>query len=128
MRLLMQFLAVAALAGSWHLSVPAAHAQNAPSSPDLPAPAANIPDQKIKAVAAAVERVASLREDYEQRMATTSVPAEQERISAEASDALTKAVTDQGLSVEEYASILVTAQNDSEVRGKILQRIRPSTR
>lgn len=37
-----------------------------------------------------------------------------------------EAVTDQGLSVEEYTSILVVAQNDAEVREKILQRIRPS--
>ena len=37
-----------------------------------------------------------------------------------------KAVTDQGLSVQEYTSILVVAQNDPEVREKIVQRIRPS--
>ena len=45
---------------------------------------------------------------------------------AEANDALEKAVTDQGLSVEEYSSILEVAKNDPEVRGKIIQRIRPS--
>jgi hypothetical protein len=37
-----------------------------------------------------------------------------------------KAVTDQGLSVEEYTSIMVVAQNDPMVRQKILQRLKPS--
>ena len=36
-----------------------------------------------------------------------------------------KAVTDQGLSVEEYNSILVVAQNNPEVRKKIVERMRP---
>jgi hypothetical protein len=42
-----------------------------------------------------------------------------------AKSTMAKAVTDQGLSVEEYNSILVMAQNNPEVRGKILQRMRP---
>ena len=44
------------------------------------------------------------------------------------SNALAKAVTDQGLFLEEYDSILEVAQNDPEVRGKIRQRIRPSAK
>ena len=44
----------------------------------------------------------------------------------EAVHALAKAVTDQGLSVEEYDPILEVAQNDPGVREKIRQRIRPS--
>jgi len=35
-------------------------------------------------------------------------------------------IGDQGLSVEEYESILEVAQNDPDVREKIRQRIRPS--
>ena len=41
----------------------------------------------------------------------------------EANSALQKAVTDQGLSVEEYNSILEVAQNDPGVRAKIRQRM-----
>jgi hypothetical protein len=39
-----------------------------------------------------------------------------------------KAVTDQGLSVEEYTSIVAMAQSDPEVREKIVQRIRASAK
>ena len=49
-----------------------------------------------------------------------------ERTAFEAINALSNAVTDQGLSLKEYDSILEVAQNDPEVREKIRQRIRPS--
>ena len=39
---------------------------------------------------------------------------------------LAKAVTEQGLSVEEYTTILEVAQNDPDVLEKLKQRIRPS--
>jgi hypothetical protein len=38
---------------------------------------------------------------------------------------LKKAVEDQGLTIEEYNSIIVVAQNDPDVRNKILQRMHP---
>src|SRR6516162_4734135 len=50
-------------------------------------------------------------------------PADKERIVNEANSALVKAVIDQGLSVEEYNSILEVAQNDPGVRAKIRQRM-----
>jgi hypothetical protein len=42
---------------------------------------------------------------------------------AEAFSAFQKAVTDQGLSLDEYISILEVAQNDPEVGDKIRQRL-----
>ena len=53
----------------------------------------------------------TLTQDYQQRI-TAAAPADKERIVNEANSALVKAVTDQGLSVEEYNSILEVAQND----------------
>jgi len=81
-------------------------------------------DQKLNA--AALERVANLQKDYRQRVAEANAPAEKERIVAEANNELTKAVTEHGLLVEEYALILDVARDHPEIRGKILQRIRPS--
>jgi len=90
-----------------------------PGATDQPS---NIPDQKLDAAAAAVQRVTSVKKDYQQRI-TTAAPADKERIVNEANSALVKAVTDQGLSVEEYNSILEVAQNDPGVRAKIRQRM-----
>jgi Domain of unknown function (DUF4168) len=128
MGILMRSLSAAVLMAGWHLSIPIANAQGAQSeapSPGPSTPAPNITEQKLDAAAAAIQRVASVKKTYEQRLAQAP-QAEKQQIVSEANDALEKAVTDQGLSVEEYSSILEVAQNDPEVRGKILQRIRPS--
>jgi predicted ATPase with chaperone activity len=112
---------------AWCSSVPNANAQRAPGEVPSSSPsssAANITEQKLDAAAAALERVIGLQKTYEQRLAQ-SEQADKGRIVAEANDQLTKAVADQGLSVEEYSSILEVAQNDPDVRGKLLQRIHP---
>ena len=89
--------------------VPPANAQVQSPSPGLSEQAPNISDQKLDAAAAAIKRVASLKQDYQQRIAA-AVPSDKERIANEAINALAKAITDQGLSVEEYDSILEVAQ------------------
>jgi hypothetical protein len=124
MRILMWPAAVLII-GTGLMPLAAANAQVQPPSPGLSEQTPNISDQKLDAAAAAIEQVASLKQDYQQRIAAAA-PADRERIASEAMDALAKAVTDQGLSVEEYDSILEVAQNDPDVREKIRQRIRPS--
>jgi hypothetical protein len=99
-------------------------AQSPPPGPSTSAP--DLSDQKLSAAAAALERVVGLQNDYRQRIAEAEAPADKERLVAEANSELAKAVTEQGLSVEEYSSILDVARDDPEIRGKILQHIRPS--
>jgi Domain of unknown function (DUF4168) len=124
-QLLMRTLTAAALAST--VPVSAASAQTEPSSPGPTEKAPDISDQKLDAAAAALERMVSLRESYEQRL--KAAPAsDKERIANEAKDAFVKAISEQGLSVDEYNSILVVAQNDPQIRSKILQRLRPPTR
>lgn len=48
---------------------------------------------------------------------------DQPRIANEAGNALQKAVTEQGLSVEEYTTIVEMAQNDPQVRQRIIERM-----
>jgi hypothetical protein len=120
-------LAAAALAAACIFSVPAigAQAQSQAPMPDTSAQPQDIPDQKLDAAVAAMQQVASLRESYQQRL-ETAPPSDKARLADEANTALEKAVTDKGLSVEEYSGILAMAQIDPKVRGKILQRIRPA--
>jgi predicted TIM-barrel fold metal-dependent hydrolase len=125
MRVLMRSTAASLLIAAGFVFVLAANAQVQLSSPGLSESAPNIPDQKLDAAAAAIERVASLKQDYQQRIAVAA-PADKERMLNEAVNAVAKAVADQGLSVEEYVSFLVVAQNDPDVREKMRQRIRPS--
>ena len=126
MRLSIPSVAAAALIAAAQLCVPA-NAQNpSPSpAPEQSAPAPNLSDQKLDAAAAALGQVASLLRDYQQRLLAATEPADKQRIAQEGNGALKKAVEDQGLTIEEYSSIIVVAQNDPEVRNKILQRMHP---
>jgi predicted TIM-barrel fold metal-dependent hydrolase len=133
MQILRRSMAAVLLIAGGLLGIPAANAQAQSPTPGAQSPApgasdksANIPDQKLDAAAAAIEKVAVLKQDYQQRIAAAA-PADKERVLNEAVGALKKAVNDQGLSVEEYDSILEVAQNDPDVREKIRQRIRTST-
>ena len=137
-RLLRSF-AAAALSVSALLLMPAANAQMNPpqarpqaQSPQTPLPqtqlpqtkppAAPISDDKLNAAAAAIGQVATIRQGYENKIAAAPA-SDKQRLAKEANDALTKAVTDQGLSIEEYTAIIVIAQNDPQIRQKILQRL-----
>jgi hypothetical protein len=132
MRLLRRSLATAILTAGSGLFIPAVNvmAQSPlldPSTPNLSDHSTpNLSDQKLGAVAAALKRIASLQKDYRQRIA--EAPADKDRIVAEAHGEFIKAVTDQGLSLEEYASILDMARDDPEIRGNLLERIQPADR
>lgn len=108
---LTRLIAGTALLAAWHLSAVPANAQtrapnsNALTSPGLSQSQPNITDQKLDKAAAALERIASLQQDFRKQVS--------------------KAVTDQGLSIDEYAEIMDVAQNDPQVRQKIMSRIAP---
>jgi hypothetical protein len=129
MRSSITFVAAAALTAAWLLPDSTANAQaQSPSqapTPGMSQPSPNISDQKLDATATAIERVTTLRQDYQKRMATAA-PSDKERLAAEANDKLAKAVTDQGLSVEEFNSIVQVAKNDPAIEAKLLQRLKPS--
>jgi hypothetical protein len=124
----MRSLAAAVLSAAWLLSGPAANAQQqaqqTQSGVQQPTASPNISDQKLDAAAAAMSHVAGIQQNYQKQIAAAPA-SEKERITGDANNALTKAVTDQGLSVQEYGSILQVAQNDPTVRQKLLQRVHP---
>jgi len=127
---LLRPLAAAVLSAAWLFLLPAAHVQNQPLNqtqirPQGQSSSSTISDQKLSAAAAAMGQVTTIRQSYEQRIAQAP-SSDKERLTDEANDALQKAVTDQGLSVDEYNTILQTAQNDPAIRQQLAQRIRHS--
>jgi hypothetical protein len=129
-----QTLAAAALGVIGLLLLPAANAQMNPpqarsqaqspqaQSPQAQSPSPTISDEKLNAAAAAIGQVTSVRQSYERKIAEAP-PSDKQRIADEANAALEKAVIDQGLSVDEYNTIIRTAQNDPTVRQKLTERI-----
>jgi len=116
------FLTAAILA----TAVPAVNAQVQAPAPSPSQPSQSIPDQKLDATAAALNQIADVKESYTKQIEATPSESDKQRLVDDANKALVKAVTDKGLSVEEYTSIMVVAQNDPMVRQKILQRMQPS--
>jgi hypothetical protein len=95
------------------------------AQPDVTTPVkpdANVPDEKLDKAAAAISRVVALKQTYTQKL-QTAPDGERQQIADEAKTALTRAVTDQGLSIEEYSNILQVAENDTGVRDRILKRL-----
>jgi hypothetical protein len=126
------FLTLAVTAAGLAFMSPA-NAQQSPSQSPSPSPTApkqqqqtapaNIPDKKLDQAAAAVKRLSSIKDDYEQKLA--KAPSEQkDQIVGEADKEMAKAITDQGLSLEEYTDIMRVAQRDPSVRDKLLQRLK----
>lgn len=84
-----------------------------------------IPDQKLDAAAAALPYVSNLQERYEQQIATATAPSAKERLTKGGSDAIAKAITKEGLSVNEFNAIIELAENDPGLREKLLRRAGP---
>jgi hypothetical protein len=126
MRLFTRSLAAAILTAGCCLSVPTVNVLAQSLPPDSATSAPDLSDQKLSAAAAALKRIAGLQKDYRRRIAEAEAPAEKERIVEEANNEITKAMTEQGLSVDEFTSILDAAKDDPEIRDKIIQRIPPS--
>jgi hypothetical protein len=97
---LSQPLAAAILSVGCLLLSPGAHAQNQPlnqpqARPQGQSPSPTISDQKLDAAASAIGQLTSIRESYEQKIAEAP-PSDKQHITDEATNAMKKAVTDQG--------------------------------
>jgi hypothetical protein len=87
-----------------------------------PSPSASISDEKLNAAAAVLGQVATIRQSYESEIAAAP-PSDKQRLAKERIDAFKKAVTDQGLSVDEFDSIIRIAQNNPTFHEKLIQCI-----
>ncbi len=83
MQILTRSTAAVLLIAGGLLGIPAANAQVQSPAPGASDKSASIPDQKLDAAAAAIEQVASLKQDYQQRIAAAA-PADKERVLNEA--------------------------------------------
>ena len=110
---------------------PIANAQTSAQTPSPAAPStsapvpssADIPDKKLDAAAAAARRVVAVGDEYDKKIAQAP-PADKQRLTGEAKQAAIKAVSDEGLSIDEYATIMRTAQNDPALRDRLIRRLK----
>jgi hypothetical protein len=93
-----------------------------PEAVEPQAPSRDISDKQLDQTAAAMQQVMSVKRSYRPQIEAAE-PDRQQHLLDEATSAMVKAITDQGLSVDEYNSIIQVAQNDPAVRDKLLARI-----
>ena len=87
--------------------VPAAAQSSAPGLNAQP-----LPDETIAKAGAALRQVAAIQNVYEPKLQAAGTPDERARVGNEEMDAAKKAVSDQGLTVDEYNNVMRLAQAD----------------
>ncbi|WP_428489646.1 DUF4168 domain-containing protein [Rhodopila sp.] len=94
----------------------------APSAPGTApgiAPGASIPDGTIGKAGAALRDVAKLQEKYQGQM-EQATPDQKKGLSEQANAEAVQAIQSHGLSVQEYSTVVRTAQNNPQVKQRLL--------
>jgi Domain of unknown function (DUF4168) len=78
-----------------------------------------IPDQTIGKAGAALHDVAKLQQKYESQMDSAS-PEQKKGLSEQANAEAVQAIQSHGISVHEYSTVVRTAQNDPQLKQRLL--------
>jgi hypothetical protein len=97
-------------------SAPAA-GQSGTASPST----VDLSDATVHKVGAALHRVTQIRHDYSQRAQAATMPTEQHALAQQAQTASIQAVQDQGLTVQQYDTVLRIAMNDPQLKDRLLK-------
>ena len=87
-------------------------------------PSASFSEEQLDAFAAAAREVTELQQEYGPRLETAGSPEEAAELREEATNEMMNALEEQGLSQEEYSSILQAAQTDATLYASIVERMR----
>ena len=91
-----------------------------PASPPAPsAPDASISDGTIGKAGAALRDVAKLQQKYQGQMESAS-PIQKQGLSEKANAEAVQAIQSHGLSIQEYSTVVRTAQNNPQVKQRLL--------
>jgi len=91
----------------------------APAFAMAQAPGAPIPDQEIGKAGAALHDVAKLQQKYQGQMDSAS-PEQKKGLSEQANAEAVQAIQSHGISVQEYSNVVRTAQNNPQVKQRLL--------
>jgi hypothetical protein len=95
----------------------------APALAFAQAPTQNVPEQTIGKAGAALHDVAKLQQKYQGQMESAS-PDQKKGLSEQANAEAVQAIQSHGISVQEYSNVIHTAQNNPDVKQRLLQAAR----
>ena len=101
------------------MALPAA-AQPPSGAPSGAVTGANMSDATVKKVGAALRQVAQIEQTYSQRLQSANTPVQKQDISKQASNAAVTAITQQGLTIDQYNQVIQAAQSDPALKQRVL--------
>jgi Tfp pilus assembly protein PilE len=90
------------------------------TSPSQAAPTTQIPETIINKAGAALRDVAQLQEKYQPKMDSAGSEKAKQGLSEQANAEAVQAIQSHGLSVQEYSTVVRTAQSDPQVKQRLL--------
>jgi len=117
--------AMAATIGISAALVPAAAQQSGRNTTPPPAPGAatqqNQPSEAtVEKVGKALRNMSAIRQEYAAKAQSTKSQQEQKQLTDHAQSDMTKAISDQGLSVQQYNQVIQMAQADPNLKQRLL--------
>jgi hypothetical protein len=100
------------------MALPAA-AQPPSGAPSGAVSGANMSDATVSKVGAALRQVAQIEQTYSQRL-QSATPGQKQDISKQANDAAVTAITQQGLTIDQYKQVIQAAQSDPALKQRVL--------
>jgi hypothetical protein len=89
-------------------------------------PAGNVPEDMVLKVGAAVGKVALIQQNYQGQFEAEPEPAARRELADQAQRAAIEAIGAEGISVEEYNSVLSAAEGDPTLEERLLDAARAS--
>jgi hypothetical protein len=77
-------------------------------------------DATVHKVGTALRNVATIRQQYAQRIQSTDSPQQRQELTDQARTDMEKAIGDQGLTIDRYSQVIQMAQNDPTLRQRVL--------
>jgi hypothetical protein len=85
---------------------------------------ADVSDEKVSHVGKAVADILKLRHTLEEDMAAASTEEERQNIADQVETAAVAAISNQGLSIDEYNQVIASARDDADLEQRVLTACR----
>jgi hypothetical protein len=79
-----------------------------------------VPDALVHKVGAALRQTATIRQKYTQRAQAASTPEQKQALSSQVETEMMRAISDQGLSLQQYNQVIQMAQADPALKQRVL--------
>jgi Domain of unknown function (DUF4168) len=80
----------------------------------------DVPDQVVSQVGKAVAQIGRLRQSLEENMATAASEEERQDLAGQIETAAVRAISDQGLTVDQYNHVIAATQADADLEERVM--------